>query len=162
MARCPNCHQRQSFWDTITLTKMSNRRICPSCQTVLEADKKVLSIFGGSFAVFFAILFRNHETLFDGNVPALLVTVTVSILVAFIVSYYLVILRVSKNQDTKGLKDQLDVKLRPELPENFTRKEYLKNRFYYKADSELENIIGDPARTQEAREAAYELLKERK
>ena len=68
--------------------------------------------------------------------------------------------RISKNQNRKGLS--IEESKRPILPENPTRTEYLKNKFFEKSNSELINISNSSKRIPEALRAAKEILEERK
>ena len=83
------------------------------------------------------------------------------LIVLTILFYFRVKLRVSKNQDKKELVLK-EVQEIPDLPENYTRVEYLKIKFYDKSNDELEFIVTDKNRIPEAKRAAKELLNERK
>ncbi len=163
MAKCPKCSGRLNFLDILTLSKLSNRILCSSCQTVLEANKSTLAVYGAVMASFLLLFMQNFENWF-GLTNSLWILGSVVVVLVFLGMgyYFLIKLTVSKDQNRTDLEDTFQLTDRPELPENYTRTEYLKNRFFYKSNTELEMIATDPKRIQAAKDAAKELLLDRK
>ena len=162
MSKCPKCKYIVNFINTITLTRYSNRVICQNCDTVLEADKTSLNSFGVIGVILFLIVAKNANSWL--GIENQLIGYGIGfifLIVLTILFYFRVKLRVSKNQDKKELVLK-EVQEIPDLPENYTRVEYLKIKFYYKSNDELEFIVTDKNRIPEAKRAAKELLNERK
>ncbi|MEK6155691.1 hypothetical protein WIW50_20695 [Flavobacteriaceae bacterium 3-367] len=162
MSKCPKCSNRLNFWKTTSLSRLSNRMICKSCDVVLEANKSALSSFGVSSVAIFTIILRYGEDWFGVHFLIAFLLAILGFMAMAFWFFYNVKLRVSKNQDKSDLIYSYELKKRPDLPKNHTRTEYLKNMFYEKTDAELEHIAVDPGRVPEAQEAARQLLNERK
>lgn len=88
-----------------------------------------------------------------------------TVIAIFLIVYYLrsrnLVFTISRNQNKSGFLPTPSLE-RPELPETFTRIEYLKNRLHHKSKFELNRISTDPNREPDARQAAKQLLDERK
>ena len=163
MAKCPKCKNRLNFWDTIFLSRLSNRLICKSCETVLEANKSALSSFGVSSTILFLTVIRNGKEWFGIENPLITFGIGLVVFIGITVFFfYQTNLSVSNNQDKSELIDNSELKEKPILPNNYTRTEYLKNKFHNKSDKELESIAIDSNRIPEAHKAASQILLERK
>ena len=163
MAQCPKCKSRLSLYKIVSLSRHSNRVLCSSCNTVLEVNRLTLGLFGGSAVAIFMIIAKGGSKWF--GIENSLISIGIAILSLIIITilfYYQIRLRESSNQKKSEFVDNFDLKKRPPLPDHFTRIEYLKNRFYDKSLSELEYISQDSSRVSEAREAAKQLIVERK
>ena len=162
MAHCPKCKHKLKFEETISLSRLSNRVLCSNCNTVLEVDKSILSYFGAGITGAFLLFTRLIEKWFgDYSFVSIIIFIIITITVCWI--YYVNIkLKISENQDTTNLNDDYVPKERPPLKKNASRIEYLKNKFLFKSDDELEYIVDDINRTKEAKLAARELLNNRR
>lgn len=149
-----------NFFDIIFLSKNSNRILCNNCGTVLELSKSSLNAYGGITTGIFLLIVKFGERMFQFNSRFTVILVSIAWLVCISLFFYFKTKpTISKNQDKKELVTE-EIK-RPILPENPTRTEYLKNKFYDKSNSELESIFIDSKRVPEAQQAAKELLEER-
>ena len=157
MAKCPKCSSQLNLLKVISLSRVSNKLICKSCETVLEANKSVLSSFGITVAGLFIIIIKSGERwLGFENIFISFIIASASFITVSILFFCLVKLKISKNQDKSNFTENLNPKEKSKL-----RIEYLKNKFQGKSDSELRQITTDQNRTPEAREAAKQLIEER-
>lgn len=67
MANCPKCNDRLPFFKLGLISRVRNRVECNACDTMLEADKGLLSVsgliggIGGALVIWNKEIFGNHS-----------------------------------------------------------------------------------------------------
>jgi hypothetical protein len=165
MADCPNCNSKLPFLKVGFLSKINNKVRCKNCNIILKGDESLASTTGMLGAALSIIILNIWREEFFSN-P--MVFVTILFIVATI--FFLIATFQYKNIDLKVVEDQDQVleyeqfskmSQAPDLPENPTFVDKLKQKHFHKTDDQLLRIINNPKMVDEAHRAAKELLDER-
>lgn len=164
MADCPNCNSKLPFLKVGFLSKINNKVRCKNCNIILKGDESLASTTGMLGAALSIIILNIWREEFFRTQWFLLLF--------FYCSYDLFLIATFqyKNIDLKVVEDQDQVleyeqfskmSQAPDLPENPTFVDKLKQKHFHKTDDQLLRIINNPKMVDEAHRAAKELLDER-
>lgn len=167
MATCPNCSRTLPFFKVGFMTQLYPRIKCKSCSKILLGDEsqlKALGRTGGASGGILGYVAMRQE---DPGLWFAIFAGFLTVMILFLANrqYKTLKLTVAEDQDAEAYhQEQGIVSPPPPMPENPSRVEYLKNNFHSKSDFELESIANasTQVRTKEAKQAARELLDERK
>lgn len=168
MNTCPKCHTDISLSTIIFLNRLNPKFNCPQCGDTIEADKTILSLFGGLIVGLFIVSMNGGHYLADTSDEPIykVYGVLIGLLAAGLMLFFQsnsIKLKISEEKLPKG--KEIVVKKqkfhKPTLSENPSEVETFKLKFYKMSDLALSQIANDSSRIDEARQAAKELLKER-
>lgn len=166
MAKCPKCKLPLTFRKIGFLRRGKNRMQCPHCSTFIESEVPKLNVYGGVGGGVASILIIWNKEIFGNHSYAIWIALGSALFILIILSslqHDQIQFNVSENQEAPELSvEEKRTKPKPRLPKKPNKVDYLKHRYYYKSNSELEGIASTEEMTPEAKEAALELLRERK
>lgn len=162
MKKCPECGNKQSNVDLLSLTNSRYRFLCPKCDTVLQTEKSYLRSAAYIVMPAYGIYYLKDSLLFSINgLVVIFIFIASGIFLAFLYLNNMPIVK-SLNQS----KDQFDKKSKflykpPPVPIDNTLKSQFLSKFHHKSIQELESILSNPSIVDKAKEAATELLESR-
>ena len=165
MATCPKCNYRLPFLKVGFLSKINNKVRCKSCNIILKGDESLASstgMLGAALSVIILNIWREDICSNPMVFGIILFVVTTIFFLIATFQYKNISLEIIEDQDRVLESEQFSKMPQvPDLPENPTFVDKLKQKHFHKTDDQLLRIISNPKMVDEAHRAAKELLDER-